>query len=69
MDRPRPGRPPKVTCGIRGSTSIASLIKTPSSMAPSTRNGVAANSPRCWPKQTGVQLGRESVRGVFKKKR
>ena len=48
VDRPRSGRPPKSP--VRwNSTSIASLIKTPSSMAPSTRNGVAANSPRCWP--------------------
>ena len=36
-------------------------------MAPSIPSGVAANSPRCLAQQTGVQLGRESVRCVLKK--
>jgi len=35
------------------STSIASSIKTPCSMAPSIPNGVAAHWPRCWPNRPG----------------
>ena len=35
------------------STSIALSIKTPCSMAPSIPNGVAANSPPCWPNRPG----------------
>ena len=48
VDRPRSGRPPTLTCALEQHLTRLS-IKTPSSMARSTRNGVAVNWPRCWP--------------------
>lgn len=48
VDRPRPGRPPKVTCAL-ASTLIASWTKTPSIMVRSIPSGVVRNSRPSWP--------------------
>src|SRR5256885_119899 len=47
-DRPRPGRPRKVTCAL-DTPATTSSIQTPSSTAPCLPNGAVANSRPCWP--------------------
>src|SRR6266567_2088469 len=44
VDRPRPGRPPKVTCELAHHLDRL-VAKTPSSSAPAIRSGVVRNSP------------------------
>jgi len=67
FDRPRSGRPPKVTCALE--LHLNRLID----QAP-LQHGAVSSQWSCrelaavLARETGVQLGRESVRGVLKKK-
>ena len=68
VDRPRPGRPPKVTCELE--QHLQRLIdQAPlehgSLHAPWSCRALATALAR----ETGLHLGRESVRGVLKKRR
>jgi transposase len=48
VDRPRSGRPPKVTCALE--RHLHRLVEQDLyNMALSILSGVVANSPRCWP--------------------
>ena len=65
VDRPRPGRPPKVTC------ALAKYLNRLVDQDPLEHGSIYA--PWSWrelatvfARETGVQLGRESVRGVLK---
>jgi transposase len=68
VDRPRPGRPPKVTC------ARAKYLNRLVDQDPLQHGSLSAQW-RCralatvLARETGVQLGRESVRGVLKKTR
>jgi transposase len=67
VDRPRPGRPPKVTCELE--KHLNRLIEQDplehgSVYSPWSCRELAAVLAR----ETGVQLGRESVREVLKKR-
>ena len=68
VDRPRSGRPPKLTCALeqRLNRLVAQDPLEHGSLYSqwSCRELVAVLA-----RETGVQLGRESVRGVLKKKR
>ena len=55
-DRPRTGRPRKVTCPSN-STSTASSIKTRFSMVPVLPRGVVAHAPWSWPSTRAPNLG------------
>ena len=67
LDRPRPGRPPKVTCALE--QHLNRLIDQDP-----LQQGALASQWSCralatvLAQQTGVQLGRESVRGMLKKR-
>lgn len=68
VDRPRPGRPPKVTCALE--KHLNRLVEQDplehgSVYSQWSCRALAAVLAR----ETGVQLGRESVRGVLKKTR
>src|SRR5919199_3792797 len=68
MDRPRPGRPPKVTCALEPPLNQLvdrDPLQHGSSHSPWSGQALAAALAR----QTGVQLSRESVRDVLKKRR
>src|SRR5262247_2881299 len=66
VDRPRSGRPPKMTCEL--AKHLQRLIE-----ADPLQHGSLHSQWNCrelaavLARQTGVQLGRESVRGVLKK--
>jgi transposase len=68
LDRPRSGRPPKVTCALE--QHLNRLVE----QAP-LQHGSRSSQWSCrelatvLAQQTGLQLGRESVRGVLKKTR
>ena len=68
LDRPRSGRPPKVTCELE--MHLNRLVD----QAP-LQHGAISSQWSCrelatvFARETGVQLGRESVRGVLKKTR
>jgi transposase len=68
VDRPRSGRPPKVTCALE--QHLNRLVD----QAP-LQHGSIHSQWSCrelatvLAQQTGVQLGRESVRGVLKKRK
>jgi transposase len=67
LDRPRSGRPPKVTCALE--MHLNRLIDQDP-----LQHGAVSSQWSCrelaavLARETGVQLGRESVRGVLKKK-
>ena len=67
LDRPRSGRPPKVTCELE--MHLNRLIDQDP-----LQHGAVSSQWSCralatvLARETGVQLGRESVRGVLKKK-
>jgi transposase len=67
LDRPRSGRPPKVTCALE--LHLNRLIDQDP-----LQHGAVSSQWSCrelatvLARETGVQLGRESVRGVLKKK-
>src|SRR5262249_50189771 len=66
VDRPRSGRPPKVTCELE--QPLKRLVEQDP-----LEHGVLHSQWSCrelatvFARETGVQLGRESVRGVLKK--
>ena len=66
VDRPRSGRPPKVTCELE--QHLKRLVEQDP-----LEHGVLQSQWSCrelatvFARETGVQLGRESVRGVLKK--
>src|SRR5262252_3962290 len=68
MDRPRPGRPPKVTCALE---QHLNRLLAPDPL----EHGARSSQWSCRAlatvvaRDTGVHLGRESVRGVLKKTR
>src|SRR5882724_9663171 len=68
MDHPRPGRPPKVTCELE--KPLYRLVEQDP-----LEHGSLHSPWNCrelatvFARETGVQLGRESVRGVLKKSR
>jgi transposase len=68
VDRPRPGRPPKVTCALE--KHLNRLVEQDP-----LEHGSVYSQWSCrelaavLARETGVQLGRESVRGVLKKTR
>ena len=68
LDCPRPGRPPKLTCEL--AQHLQRLIEQDP-----LQHGARASQWSCrelamvLAQQTGIQLGRESVRGVLKKMR
>ena len=67
LDRPRSGRPPKVTCALE--LHLNRLIDQDP-----LQHGAVSSQWSCrelaavLARETGLQLGRESVRGVLKKK-
>ncbi len=68
LDRPRSGRPPKVTCELE--MHLNRLVDQDP-----LQHGAISSQWSCrelatvFARETGVQLGRESVRGVLKKTR
>src|SRR3989449_10844792 len=68
LDRPRSGRPPKVTCALE--QHLNRLVDQDP-----LQHGAISSQWSCrelatvLARETGVQLGRESVRGVLKKTR
>ena len=68
MDRPRPGRPPKVTCALE--QHLNRLVDQDPLQHGSIHSQWSCRElATVLAQQTGVQLGRESVRGVLKKRR
>jgi putative transposase len=68
VDRPRPGRPRKVTCELE--QSLNRLIdQDPLEHGSRSSQWNCRELAAVLAQQTGVQLGRESVRGVLKKTR
>jgi len=67
LDRPRPGRPPKMTCEL--ARHLQRLVEQDP-----LQHGARSSQWSCrelatvLAQQTGVQLGRESVRSVLKKR-
>src|SRR5499427_2655150 len=67
MDRPRPGRPPKVTCALE--QHLNRLIdQDPLEHGARSSQWSCRELATVLAQQTGVQLGRESVRGILKKR-
>ena len=67
-DRPRSGRPPKVTCALE--QHLNRLIdQDPLEHGSLHSQWSCRELATAFARETGVQLGRESVRGVLKKKR
>ena len=67
-DRPRPGRPPKVTCELE--QHLNHLIdQDPLQHGSRSSQWSCRELATVLAQQTGVQLGRESVRGLLKKMR
>ena len=68
MDRPRAGRPPKVTCAL--AQHLNRLIdQDPLEHGARSSQWSCRELAAVLARETGVHLGRESVRGVLKKKR
>ena len=68
VDRPRSGRPPKVTCELE--QHLNRLVdQDPLQHGALSSQWSYRALATVLAQQTGVQLGRESVRGVLKKKR
>jgi transposase len=68
MDRPRPGRPPKVTCELE--QHLHRLVdQDPLEHGSLHSQWSCRELATVFARETGVQLGRESVRGVLKKSR
>src|SRR5207245_6423692 len=66
VDRPRPGRPPKVTCALE--QHLNRLVdQDPLEHGSLYSQWSCRELATVLAQQTGVQLGRESVRGVLKK--
>jgi transposase len=68
VDRPRPGRPPKVTCEL--AHHLDRLVdQDPLQHGSSHSQWSGQELATALARQTGVQLSRESVRDVLKKRR
>src|ERR671939_655116 len=68
VDRPRPGRPPKVTCALE--QHLNRLVdQDPLEQGSLYSQWSCRELATVLAQQTGGQLGRESVRGVLKKTR
>jgi transposase len=68
VDRPRSGRPPKVTCALE--QHLNRLVdQDPLAHGALHSQWSCRELATVLARETGVQLGRESVRGVLKKKR
>jgi transposase len=68
LDRPRSGRPPKVTCAL--AQHLNRLVDhDPLQHGSRSSQGSCRELATVLAHQTGIQLGRESVRGVLKKTR
>jgi transposase len=68
QDRPRPGRPPKVTCAL--AHHLDRLVdQDPLQHGSSHSQWSCQELATVLARQTGVQLSRESVRDVLKKRR
>jgi transposase len=68
VDRPRPGRPPKVTCELE--KYLNRLVdQDPLEHGSIYSQWSCRELATVLARETGVQLGRESVRGVLKKTR
>ena len=68
LDRPRSGRPPKVTCELE--QHLNRLVDADPLQYGSIHSQWSCRElATVLARETGVQLGRESVRGVLKKKR
>ena len=68
LDRPRPGRPPKVTCELE--QHLNRLVdQDPMAHGALHSQWSCRELATVLARETGVQLGRESVRGVLKKSR
>ena len=68
LDRPRAGRPPKVTCEVE--QHLNRLIdQDPLEHGAHSSQWSCRELAAVLARETGVHLGRESVRGVLKKKR
>jgi transposase len=68
VDRPRPGRPPKVTCAL--AHHLDRLVdQDPLQHGSSHSQWSCQELASVLTRQTGVQLSRESVRTVLKKRR
>jgi len=66
VDRPRPGRPPKVTCALE--QHLNRLVDQDPLEHGSLHSQWSCRAlAAVFARETGVQLGRESVRGVLKK--
>jgi putative transposase len=67
LDRPRPGRPPKVTCAL--AHHLARLVDQDTLQHGSSHSQWSCQElATVLARQTGVQLSRESVRTVLKKR-
>jgi transposase len=67
VDRPRSGRPPKVTCALE--QYLNRLVdQDPLQHGARSSQWSCRELAMVLAQQTGVQLGRESVRGVLKKR-
>ena len=67
VDRPRPGRPPKVTCELE--QHLNRLVEQDPLEHGSLQSQWSCRElATVLARETGVQLGRESVRGVLKKR-
>ena len=67
VDRPRSGRPPKVTCALE--QHLQRLVEQDPLEHGSLHSQWSCRElATVFARETGVQLGRESVRGVLKKK-
>ena len=68
VDRPRPGRPPKVTCALE--QHLNRLVdQDPLEHVSLHSQWSCRELATVLARETGVKLGRESVRGVLKKRR
>ena len=68
VDRPRSGRPPKMTCALE--QHLNRLVdQDPLQHGASSSQWSCRELATVFARETGVQLGRESVRGVLKKRR
>jgi putative transposase len=68
VDRPRPGRPPKVTCALEKHLNRL-VAQDPLEHGSVYSQWSCRELAAVLARETGVQLGRESVRGVLKKTR
>jgi transposase len=68
LDHPRPGRPPKVTCELE--QHLNRLVdQDPLEHGSLYSQWSCRELATVFARETGVQLGRESVRGVLKKRK